>query len=188
MRTIIAVSQNSATSIYNVESARNVVNYELIARLMRDQGVDKSVDDVKRIYRHLEQRSNTGFVSFRVHKFTEYWKELFFFKQHLNQNGLSEQPRNENDTFLHIPALEDGQETSANVRNLLIRSGYTRQGPASQTFVDWFLPRYLPGFLHKDVWPRITGEPLSYCRYYMFPTLNSMLRIATLPPHSRPYL
>lgn len=61
------------------------------------------------------------------------------------------------DTFFHIPALEDGQETSANVRNLLIRSGYTRQGPASQTFVNWFLPRYLPGFLHKEVWPRITG-------------------------------
>jgi hypothetical protein len=66
-----------------------------------------------------------------VHKFTEYWKELSFFKQHLNQNGLIEQPRNENDTFFHIPALEDGQETSANVKNLLIRSGYTRQGLAS---------------------------------------------------------
>ncbi|KAH7275589.1 hypothetical protein B0J15DRAFT_19336 [Fusarium solani] len=131
MRTIIAVSQNSATSIYNIESARKGVNYELIARLMRDQGVDKSVDDVKRIYKHLERRSNTGFVSLRVHKFTEYWKELSFFKQHLNQNGLIEQPRNENDTFFHIPALEDGQETSANVKNLLIRSGYTRQGLAS---------------------------------------------------------
>ncbi|KAM5370686.1 hypothetical protein ACJZ2D_008400 [Fusarium nematophilum] len=130
MRTIIAVSQNSATSIYNIESARKGVNYELIARLMRDQGVDKSVDDVKRIYKHLERRSNTGFVSLRVHKFTEYWKELSFFKQHLNQNGLIKQPRNEHDTFFHIPALEDGQETSANVKNLLIRSGYTRQGPA----------------------------------------------------------
>ncbi|RYP53982.1 hypothetical protein DL768_001132 [Monosporascus sp. mg162] len=153
MDTMIQVSRDFETAIYNPEHSSSI-NWELIASLLRERGVDKNVAEIQKIYRHLAARPYTGFISCRSSKFRCVWNQLYLFKQHLSQKGLVQEPTDGNDLFFHIPALEDSYETSSDVERMLRHSGFTHGGTAY--FLQAFLPRYLPSLLHKDVWPQIS--------------------------------
>ncbi|RYP35222.1 hypothetical protein DL767_003888 [Monosporascus sp. MG133] len=158
MDTMIQVSRDFETAIYNPEHSSSI-NWELIASLLRERGVDKNVAEIQKIYRHLAARPYTGFISCRSSKFRCVWNQLYLFKQHLSQKGLVQEPTDGNDLFFHIPALEDSYETSSDVERMLRHSGFTHGGTAY--FLQAFLPRYLPSLLHKDVWPQISELPPS---------------------------
>lgn len=124
MDTMIQVSRDFEGQIYDPEHTYNI-NWELIASLLRERGVDKNAAEIQKIYRHLAARPYTGFISCRTSKFRCVWDELFMLRQYSCRKGLVQGPTDENDLFFHIPALEDSYETSSDIERMLRRSSFT---------------------------------------------------------------
>jgi hypothetical protein len=120
-----------------------------MSELLQARNVVKSARQIKTLYETLSSAPQTGFISFRRSQWRLAWGQLVALKDHLVQNQLVQPPKDENDLFYHIPALEDSHDTVDRIGGLLACSG----GRAFfyHKFIVHFLPRHLPNLLHRDV-------------------------------------
>jgi len=159
MNTFIQVTRDHETAIYGHLPTRPI-RWERIASLLRERGVNKDKAQIRNIYDHRSRRPQSGFISYKLSKWRFIWNELYFLKQYLDQNGVVHEPKDENNLFFHIPALEEGCETSWDVQRMLRRSGFRDRGDPE--FMPSFLTQYLPSLLHpmsaNDAIPRIKAR------------------------------
>lgn len=64
--------------------------------------------EVMAMYTQLVRNPESGFISCRASRWRLIWAQVHRVKEHLHQSGLIHGPRDDNDLFYHIPALEDG--------------------------------------------------------------------------------
>ena len=133
----------------HVQSNQGVIQWDFLVAQLCVQGVHKTKAEVMAIYTQLVRNPESGFISCRASRWRLIWAQVHRVKEHLHQSGLIHGPRDDNDLFYHIPALENGLKTSWHFRGLLQHSGYTEHN--HPIFLESFFPRYLPRLLHRDV-------------------------------------
>lgn len=153
--TLVRIVQDHERDVY-VYSPSRKIQWDVIASLCQKHGVDKDEAGIRRMHRILSNKHYPGFISHTLSKWRLIWNLLYSFKEHLERNSLVREPEDNNDLFFHIPALEEGCQTSYNIRQMFRRSECNKFDEAG--FVDSFLPRYLPSLLHREVWTRISSK------------------------------
>ncbi|KAH6687454.1 hypothetical protein F5X68DRAFT_240016 [Plectosphaerella plurivora] len=133
------------------------VQWHLMSELLEAQGVRKSTKEIKTLYVTLRDAPNVVFISHRVSAWRGVWSELVSLKKYLTENRLVHPPKDDNDLFHHIPALEDGRKTVDFIAALLSKTD-DRSGFRLGASKNAFLSRHLANLLHRDVWERITGR------------------------------
>ncbi|RKL06947.1 hypothetical protein BFJ68_g10114 [Fusarium oxysporum] len=82
--------------------------------------------------------------------------QVYRVKRHLEEEGLVLPPQDYTDPFFHVPALENGHDTSWHFKALLKRSRYTDFDHPIMDVQGGFWATYLPRLLRREVWERIT--------------------------------
>ncbi|KAG8350387.1 hypothetical protein FVEN_g11427 [Fusarium venenatum] len=96
---------------------------------LRDYRITKIIEDVKSAYDMLMADSTSGLLSCCASKWRFIWSTAYEIKCHLLLKGLVQDPQDDNDLYYHIPALENGLETSWHIRELLRRTGFVEADP-----------------------------------------------------------
>lgn len=161
--TLINIIEKHEKEVYVHDGPKkNAVEWDTLVELLRDQGIRKTKAEVISQYTRLAGNPGSGLITCRASSWRLIWARIHQVKEHLHQNDLICDPHDHNDLFFHIPALEDGLNTSWHIRPLLQKTG----------FLDWhhyiffnkFLSRWLPRLLHRDVWENISGKHPSLYR------------------------
>ena len=141
--------------------------------LLREVGVEKSLNEVESLYMHLANDGTSGIYSSKTAFIRKNWSIVYGLKTFLQDKDLIQAPVNSNDPFYHIPELEDKHLTFADLKILLGR--YKDEGLAqyrirhlkiynTEVHPD-FASRWLPVILAREVWEQITRRFLSnYCK------------------------
>lgn len=155
--TMIRVVRENETRVYN-HSGTHKIQWNVLIRLLHEQGVAKTDIEIRNMHHHLSmvRTQHPTFVSFSVSRWKFLWAHVYLLKEHLEQHELVSPPKNENDLYFHIPALEDGRDTISDLSALLCRTNFEHD--YKKAFIESFLNRYLPSLLHKDVWKMIKGK------------------------------
>ncbi|KAH6871422.1 hypothetical protein B0T10DRAFT_591160 [Thelonectria olida] len=148
---------NRALPIKQISKIFGSTIWDYLATQLRARSICKTTADIKSIYAILAGDPDSGLVTCRASRWRFIWTEIYRVKQHLHQKGLVRDPKDDNDLFYHIPALEDGLETTWHVRQLLRRTGFSEyQHPIFQTS---FFSCYLARLLQRDAWEQVKEVP-----------------------------
>lgn len=138
--------------------SRHAVQWDTLVELLRGQGIRKTKAEVMGAYTRLASNPGSGLITCRASSWRLIWTRIHQVKEHLHQNGLILDPQDNNDLFFHIPALENGLNTSWHIRKLLQETGFLEWH--HHIFFNKFFSRWLPRLLHRDIWENITGNVL----------------------------
>lgn len=134
------------------------IQWDYLISNLAKVGVCKTRAQGRAIYRVLWANPDSGLMTQTSSRWQFIWTHVHGIKRHLTQKGLIREPRDENDLFYRIPALEDGLDTIWQIRCLLKRTGYADVGHT--IFYTRFFPRFIPRLLQRDIWERIRGKQL----------------------------
>ncbi|RFN49576.1 homeodomain-like protein [Fusarium flagelliforme] len=133
------------------------IQWQFLVDKLCDHGITKSIEDIKSLYDVLMADPRSGFLSCRASRWRFVWSTIYQVKHHLLLKGLVQDPRDDNDIYYHIPALEDGLGTCWNIRDLLKGTGFVEEDPT--LFNRGFFRYHLARLLHRDVWENIEEVP-----------------------------
>lgn len=145
------------------------VDFEIIVSQLELRGARKTKAEVLKGYRMLASNPNSGLSTCKTVRWRRIWDQVYRVKRHLEEEGLVLPPQDYTDPFFHVPALENGHDTSWHFKTLLKKSGYTDLDHPIMDVQGGFWATYLPRLLRREVWERITGKPASpyYSLFYI---------------------
>ncbi|RKK24720.1 hypothetical protein BFJ66_g787 [Fusarium oxysporum f. sp. cepae] len=132
------------------------VDFEIIVSQLELRGVRKTKAEVLKDYRMLASNPNSGLTTCKTVRWRRIWDQVYRVKRHLEEEGLVLPPQDYMDPFFHVPALENGHDTSWHFKALLKRSRYTDFDHPIMDVQGGFWATYLPRLLRREVWERIT--------------------------------
>ncbi|VTO93269.1 unnamed protein product [Fusarium graminearum] len=132
------------------------IQWEFLAEKLRSYRILKTIDEIKSLYAQLVTDSSSGILTYRASQWRYIWKNIYNVKEHLIQKDLVRNPRDDNDMYYHIPALEEGIETTWHIRDLLRRTEFAEVN--SRILDRRFFQCYLARLLQRDVWEKIQEE------------------------------
>ncbi|KAF5259533.1 hypothetical protein FOXYS1_9836 [Fusarium oxysporum] len=132
------------------------VDFEIIVSQLELRGVRKTKAEVLKDYRMLASNPNSGLTTCKTVRWQRIWDQVYRVKRHLEEEGLVLPPQDYTDPFFHVPALENGHDTSWHFKTLLKRSRYTDFDHPIMDVQGGFWATYLPRLLRREVWERIT--------------------------------
>ncbi|TVY76997.1 hypothetical protein Focb16_v006886 [Fusarium oxysporum f. sp. cubense] len=132
------------------------VDFEIIVSQLELRGVRKTKAEVVKGYRMLASNPNSGLTTCKTVRWRRIWDQVYRVKRHLEEEGLVLPPQDYTDPFFHVPALENGHDTSWHFKTLLKKSGYTDFDHPIMDVQGGFWATYLPRLLRREVWERIT--------------------------------
>ncbi|KAG8410542.1 hypothetical protein J3458_017294 [Metarhizium acridum] len=123
--TMIRVVPENETKVYN-HSGTHKIQWNVLIRLLHEQGVAETAIEIRNMHHHLSmvRTRHPTFVPFSVSRWRFLWAQIHLLKEHLKQHELVRPPKNENDLYFHIPALEDGRKTISDLSTLLCRTDF----------------------------------------------------------------
>ncbi|KNB05780.1 hypothetical protein FOXG_07951 [Fusarium oxysporum f. sp. lycopersici 4287] len=132
------------------------VDFEIIVSQLELRGARKTKAEVLKGYRMLASNPNSGLTTCKTVRWRRIWDQVYRVKRHLEEEGLVLPPQDYADPFFHVPALENGHDTSWHFKTLLKKSGYTDFDHPIMDVQGGFWATYLPRLLRREVWERIT--------------------------------
>ncbi|KAJ0143731.1 hypothetical protein HZ326_13458 [Fusarium oxysporum f. sp. albedinis] len=132
------------------------VDFEIIVSQLELRGVRKTKAEVLKGYRMLASNPNSGLTTCKTVRWRRIWDQVYRVKRHLEEEGLVLPPQDYTDPFFHVPALENGHDTSWHFKTLLKKSGYTDFDHPIMDVQGGFWATYLPRLLRREVWERLT--------------------------------
>jgi hypothetical protein len=146
-----------------VERRKPGINWDLVEEKLREKGIEKPRNQIQYLYGSLSNAPSSPLESYSGFRLRSQWPEIHHLKSFLEQENLVNPPKDDYDLFYHIPSLEEGTLTYAELESFLEQRGYsTRNFPKrsidSKTWYFSWGARVLPYMLHRDVWERIDGK------------------------------
>jgi hypothetical protein len=136
---LISLVERYERDIYvHVRSNQGVIQWDFLVAQLCVQGVHKTKAEVMAMHAQLVRNPESGFISCRASTWKLIWAQVHRVKEHLYQSSLIHGPRDDNDLFYHIPALENSLKTSWHFRRLLQHSGYIEN--IHPIFLESFFP------------------------------------------------
>jgi hypothetical protein len=151
---------NSLDKLHNV--------FDPIVEALRQDGVDKSFTEVVQLYRKLVRQGQWGIYTEKAANIRRLWPVIHGLKTFLTDKGLIQLPLDLCDEFYHIPNLEDGFLTFADLQKFLgqYESEELTQyhlepfilHPNRKAWARRFAEGILPKMLSREVWEHIAGR------------------------------
>ncbi len=158
-------------NVYNYHS--RIIDWDYVEEELRKAGIDRSSQQIKRLYRQLRENPESGLESLRSYICKQHWLQICHPKTFLEDKNLVVNPEDEYDNYYHIPELETGVKTFSQFSAFLRHHGLrteelAKQGvPAYDYWLDNFARVMLPEMLSRDIWEHLN------CKYMIHKSLLS---------------
>ncbi|KAF4472985.1 Aminodeoxychorismate synthase [Fusarium albosuccineum] len=149
--TFINVIRQHHTVVYRLKRPRSI-DWDRLLSLLKQQGVHKTTTQASNLYDDLSQHPECGLLTLGTAAWQHRWDLVVKLKKFLEQKGLIDEPRSDDDIYYHVPSLEGELIQYDTLRKFLLGQRFT---PSLGEFDFEAICRLLPALLHKEVWERI---------------------------------